>query len=83
MPSYLCRCQTWINYTNIPAECSYHLIQDAAAEVQDDLLTYTFDMKDSSEVLRCPTCDRLWVFWNGMGRDPTEYECKGLDERPD
>lgn len=81
MPSYLCRCQKRIDYTEIPAASSYYLVADEAAEVQDDLVTYVANWTESTNVLRCPSCDRLWVFWNGMGGVPTEYESRGLDER--
>ncbi len=81
MSSYLCKCDTRMDFTNIPADCSYHLVSDIAAEVQNDLLTYTFDINDSSEVLKCPSCGRLWVFLNGMAYAPTEYEYKGIDQR--
>ena len=81
MPSYLCKCKTRIDYTQIPATCSYHLVEDAAAEVQHDLITYNASWNESTEVLRCPSCGRLWVFWDGMSNAPTEYKCEGLDNR--
>ena len=81
MPSYLCKCQTRIDYTEIPADASYHLVADSAAEVDDDLTTYNATWSQSTEVLRCLTCDRLWVFWSGMNQPPTEYQCLGVDKR--
>jgi len=81
MPSYLCKCNTRIDYTEIPAAASYHLVEDGAAEVQEDL-THKVSWTESTEALRCPACDRFWVFWSGMSQAPTEYESKGIDDRP-
>lgn len=81
MPSYLCKCQHRIDYSEIPAEASYHLVADLDAEVDDDLVTYNATWTAAAEVLRCPSCGRLWVFWNGMNQAPTEYELRGVDDR--
>ncbi len=81
MPSYLCKCLTRIDYTEIPASSSYHLVADAAAQVDEDLITYNATWTESTEVLRCPSCHRLWVFWDGMGQAPSEYLLVGVDDR--
>jgi hypothetical protein len=30
---------------------------------------------------RCPTCDRLYIFWRGMADDPVVYAPRGVAAR--
>jgi hypothetical protein len=79
MPSYLCKCDARIDYTAIPAPCSYFLIEDRAADVEQDLITWRTE--NALNVLKCPDCGRLWIFWDGMQNAPTEYRYVGVDPR--
>jgi hypothetical protein len=81
MPGYLCKCDVRMDYTEIPAACSYYLVEDAAVDIQEDITTHQAAWTDLKNVLRCPACGRLWIFWNGMALAPTEYECRGVDDR--
>lgn len=81
MPSYLCRCNTWIDYTDIPSENSYHLVKDVDVEVEDEIVTNYASWLKATQVLCCPSCERLWIFWAGMADAPVEYLCVGVDER--
>lgn len=83
MPSYLCKCDRRIDYTEIPAPTSYHLVHDEDVEVDEDIVTRHATWTEAVQVLRCPFCDRLWVFWQGFGNSPTEYVNAGVDRRPD
>ncbi|GMU25073.1 MAG: hypothetical protein AMXMBFR13_51440 [Phycisphaerae bacterium] len=82
MPSYLCKCSKRIDYTKIPADASYHLVADEDVDILEDIVTHTAQWQKGIQVLRCPQCDRLWVFWQGFGSAPTEYVNAGIDERP-
>lgn len=82
MPSYRCNCDKWISYTSIPADPSYHLVAEKDVVVQDDIDTCNATWSESKQVLRCPYCDRLWVFWDGFHNAPTEYVSAGVDTRP-
>lgn len=82
MPSYLCKCNKRIDYTNIPAPPSYHLVADADVEVQDDIVTNNATWSKAIQVLRCHYCDRMWIFWDGFHNSPTEYVNAGVDTRP-
>ena len=82
MPSYLCKCNKRIDYTTIPAESSYHLLADEDVEIEEDIVTRNAAWSRAVQVLRCPNCDRLWVFWDGFHEAPTEYFNAGQDTRP-
>lgn len=80
MPSYLCKCGTRIDYTDIPAAASYKVIGDADVDV-DDELDMSFRSDRSKEALLCANCGRFWIFWNGFHNPPTEYMDCGVDSR--
>jgi hypothetical protein len=82
MPSYLCKCNKRIDYTSIPADPSYQLVADKDVVVQDDIVTCNATWSEATQVLRCPYCGRLWVFWDGFHKAPTEYLNVGVDTRP-
>jgi hypothetical protein len=70
-----------MDYTTIPAEASYELINDLDIDA-DEQLNGIAKWSKSVQVLRCSQCDRLWVFWQGMSEAPTEYLSQGVDIRP-
>lgn len=80
MPSFLCRCGIRIDYTRIPADSAYQLVEDTKIDVENDS-KYLARWEEATQVLECADCKRLWIFWNGMANSPTEYVNKGIDDR--
>jgi hypothetical protein len=66
MPKVLCSCDNVINCSEIPCEDEYLLI----SEVEYDKLPHPLDsgelVKLATLVVRCPSCQRLIVFWDGL-----------------
>lgn len=72
MPKLLCKCGEVLSYGAIPCPIEWKLL----ADVKFDKFSGQVDAKSvyraSDTMLRCPNCDRLWVFWD-EATIPTEY----------
>jgi hypothetical protein len=38
-----------------------------------------FLYQQMNSFLKCPQCERLWIFWHGYNNHPTEYMKKELN----
>lgn len=79
MPKLRCKCDTIINYGTIPAVDEWLLISDVdfdqfMGEIDTEALYRRF-----VHMLKCPTCQRLHIFWDGFSNMPTEYIVDNLD----
>jgi len=74
MPKLRCTCGEVLRYGEIPCPIEWLAISD----VEYDELSEPCDLeglyRQMTTILRCPVCDRLWAFWEGFGKPPTEYE---------
>ena len=78
MPSLMCKCGRKLSWSAIPNPIEWKFIAD------EDFDHFTGDVDaeemyaQMSSFLRCPTCQRLWVFWDGCESEPSEYKlCEG------
>ena len=81
MPKLRCDCDTIINYGNIPAADEWLLISDIdfdqfSEEVNAEKLYHRF-----VHMLKCPTCQRLHIYWNGFTKSPTTYLVGDMDHK--
>lgn len=81
MSRFTCHCGQSIKIIEIPSPYLYHIYSDDVFVNSDDLGGI---VGRSSEVVRCPRCDRLYVWWFGTNGEVTEYVPAPLcDERAD
>lgn len=69
---FACRCGTTLHFGTVPCEVEWKLISD----VEFDRFAGMVDAEDvysaMVSALRCSTCHRLWIFWDGFGNAPEE-----------
>ncbi|MFO0697362.1 MAG: hypothetical protein U0230_27540 [Polyangiales bacterium] len=81
MPSILCTCGTKISYSEIPCPSEWSLVSAKDIDGFADSVSVDELYLKSIIVLKCASCGRLWVYWNGFSAIPTEYV--PVRERPD
>jgi hypothetical protein len=72
MPKLLCKCSEVLRYGEIPCPIEWRLISDVDFERLSGQVDAEAVYQATQMMLRCPRCDRLWVFWD-QNADPTEY----------
>lgn len=74
MAKWLCACDTTIQSSGeIPNPTQWQLISDQDFEVFTGAVEAEDVYTSMTTAFRCPTCDRLHVFWQGMDHDPRVY----------
>ncbi|GEB35949.1 MULTISPECIES: hypothetical protein [Brevibacillus] len=73
MPKMKCRCGDVLSYGEIPCPIEHLFISDTdfdkfVGKIEAENLYSTM-----KSFLKCPNCNRLWIFWNGFEEEPTEY----------
>jgi hypothetical protein len=70
MPKLQCTCGMVLNYGQIPCPDEWLLISD----VEFDRYSGSVDVEKvyaaMKSLLKCPQCNRLYIFWDGFDRDP-------------
>jgi len=79
MPKILCQCGQILSYGDIPSPIEWRLISDVKFEQFVGAVDADEVYRATDTVLRCPQCDRLWVFWDGASV-PVEYAPKGSEQ---
>ena len=74
MPSMTCACGDQISWTEIPCPVEYLFISDTDFDRFHGKVDSEQIYQAMTSLMRCPSCDRLWVFWNGTAAEPTLYE---------
>jgi hypothetical protein len=80
VPRILCKCETVLSWSAIPNPIEWLLISDTEFdEAPGDKLIerHTLNLR-AKRMLRCPTCHRLWIFWDGFSAEPTVYAPEDL-----
>jgi hypothetical protein len=73
MPKFLCRCSIVISTSDIPCEHEWLMISDVAYDKFEGSVDADALYRAMTGCLRCPSCGRLWIYWNGYQQEPTEY----------
>lgn len=71
MAKWLCPCGNQIRPSgDIPNPREWHVLSDADLHELPDQVTFEDILGRSQYVYRCNRCDRLHVFWEGVGSGP-------------
>ena len=74
MPKIICKCNEVLDYGNIPSPIDYLFISDIDYADYEDEVDSEVLYKHMKIFLKCPKCNRLWFFWDGMDKKPIEYK---------
>ena len=77
MPAIACKCGNRLNFGQIPNPIEWLIIADErfdgfSGDVDAEELYNEF-----RNLLKCPQCGRLWVYWDGFEHPPTCYDLSG------
>jgi hypothetical protein len=76
-----CVCATIIQTSGgIPNELEWKILSDVDFDIFEGMVNAEDIYLASKSMFRCPTCGRLWVFWNGMEQSPQCYKPENLSE---
>lgn len=73
MPGTMCSCGERISYSDIPSPNEWIIVSVKDLDAYGDTVGVDELYEKSPSVLKCSHCGRLWVYWNGFSRFPTEY----------
>ncbi len=73
MPGLNCKCGHRISYGEIPCRDEYLFISDTEFAPYWDEMDVDKLYKAMNGFLKCPSCGRLWVFWNGYQDTAEEF----------
>jgi hypothetical protein len=77
VPKLNCRCGETLSYGEIPSPIEWKIISDVAFDRFTGMVNAEEVYAAMESALRCPRCNRLWVFWDGFQSDPQEYTMPG------
>lgn len=74
MPSIACKCGNRLNFGEIPNPVEWLLVSDTHFDMLPDLIETEALYQKFLHMLKCGTCARIWIFWQGFEFDPVCYE---------
>ncbi|RYF76440.1 MAG: hypothetical protein EOO39_05570 [Cytophagaceae bacterium] len=77
MSKFRCECDTVLRFGTIPNSDEYLLISDVHYDGFSGLVDAEELYMQMKSMLKCPTCGRLWIYWDGFNMAPT---CYNLEE---
>jgi hypothetical protein len=80
MVKFICVCKDIIHTSGpIPNTAEWLTISDEEYDKFYGMIDAEKLYLAMKHVFRCPNCDRIWVFWDGMGEKPSLYTPTELD----
>ena len=73
MPAIQCKCGEVLRYGEIPCPIEWLLISDVDYDGCSGQIDSEELYKKMKSLLKCASCGRLWVFWNGFDKEVVEY----------
>ncbi|TWT29621.1 hypothetical protein Enr8_48090 [Blastopirellula retiformator] len=73
MPKFACKCGETLGFGDIPNPIEWLFISDSDFDAISGLVDSESLYCKMNSFLECPSCKRLWIFWNGFDADPLEY----------
>lgn len=73
MPGIRCKCGEILRYGEIPNPIEWNIISDVEMDRFTGLVDAGELYREMKSMLLCPSCGRLWIYWNGFDQDPQEY----------
>ena len=77
MPQIRCSCGEILKYGDIPCEIEYLFMSDTEFDKFSGMVDSEALFQRMKSFLQCPSCGRLWVFWNGYREAPQEFSPGG------
>ena len=74
MSKFRCECDTVLRFGTIPNPDEYLLISDVQYDGFSGLVDAEKLYIQMKSMLKCPTCGRLWIYWDGFSAAPTCYK---------
>ena len=73
MPSITCKCGNQIRYGNFPSPNEWIIMSEEKFDKYPSDTKIAELLMDSSSILRCPNCERIWIYWEKFGVNPMCY----------
>lgn len=73
MPSINCKCGERLKYGEIPCPIEWLIISDESYDAYSGEIDSESLYRDMINMLKCPKCGSLLVFWNGFQFEPVLY----------
>lgn len=73
MPKMRCACGEILRWSEIPNPIEWRLLSDVDFDKYQGTVDAQEIYRATKSLMRCPKCDRLWIFWEGFSNPPTEY----------
>ena len=74
MPSIICKCGEKLGYGEIPNPIEWLTISDVDYDAYEGNVDAEELYREMKSILRCPSCGRLWAFWDGFESEPISYK---------
>lgn len=73
MPKFRCECGEILSYSEIPCKIEYKFISDLDYDKFQGEIDAEVLYEQMKSFIKCSSCARLWVFWDGFQKEPAEY----------
>lgn len=73
MPALNCACGRRLGFGEIPNPIEFLLISETDYDAYSGLVDSEELYRKMASMLKCPTCGRLWIFWQGFAYEPKAY----------
>jgi hypothetical protein len=81
MARFNCFCGTTLRTSGeIPNPIEWKLLSDTAFDRFSGLIDVETIYREASSMFVCPTCGRLWVYWDGIDKRPSCYRNEEVSE---
>jgi hypothetical protein len=77
MPKLQCNCGEILRYGEIPNPIEWLLISDVDFDKFAGMVDSEQIYVSAKNLLRCPKCLRIWIFWNGFSESPQSFLLEG------
>ncbi len=73
MPNIKCTCGNIIKAGQIPNPNEWLIISDVEYDNYSGKIDAEKLYKDMKTLLKCGSCNRIWIYWDGFEKDPISY----------
>jgi hypothetical protein len=80
MPNMLRTCGHRISYGEIPCRNQWLLISEDFYDQFSGEVDAEIIYRAMLPILRCPNCERLWIFWEGFAKPVSAYKPDSMEK---
>jgi hypothetical protein len=84
MPSRTCKCGTQLRFGGFPNPLEWIIMSEEKFDKYPSETKISEILLDSDVFIKCPKCQRVWIYWQGFDNSPTcyieEHESDAKDE---